>query len=70
MRVNPYTPVADTEQGQEALHPTVNGAAIDGEATLGEPLDHIGVAQAVANVPAYSEGDDIIGETVMRERTC
>ncbi len=41
------------EQGQEALDPAVNGAAVNDEAALREPLHDIGVAQAVAHLPAH-----------------
>ena len=57
------------KQREEALDPSIDGAAVDGQTTLGEPLNDISVAQAVANVPADREGDDIIRETMMREGT-
>ncbi len=45
------------EKLHEALYPAVDGAPIDHEATLGEPFDNIGVAEAVADVPSGSKRD-------------
>ncbi len=52
---------------QEALDPAIDGAAVNVEAPLGEPLDDVGIAQAVPDVPTHSQGDDIIGEDMVRE---
>ena len=39
--------------------------AIDDEAAFGEPLDHIGIAEPVAHVPADGHGTDIVGEAML-----
>ena len=57
------------EQREKALDPTVNRAAINDEATFGEPLDDIGVAQAVLDIPANSQRDGIVGDMMIREGT-
>ncbi|GAC1564132.1 MAG: hypothetical protein NVS2B7_38100 [Herpetosiphon sp.] len=38
----------------QPLDPAIDAAAVDAAAPLGEPLDNIGIAQAVAKVPAQS----------------
>jgi hypothetical protein len=53
------------EQREEALDPAIDGAAVHDEASLGKPLDDVGVAQSVANLPAHSQSDGIIGEALM-----
>ena len=53
------------EQWQEALDPTVDGAAVNVEASLGKLLDHVSVAQAGADVPAHSQGNHIIRKAMM-----
>ncbi|CAA9288030.1 MAG: hypothetical protein AVDCRST_MAG93-3688 [uncultured Chloroflexia bacterium] len=58
-----------SKQRQETLDPAVDGAAVDHATTFCKPLDDVGVAQAVANVPANCQSDDIIRETIMRKRT-
>ncbi len=50
------------ETWEEWLHPAVDRTAVDDETTRGEPLHDIGVAQSIAHVPAYSQGNNIIGE--------
>jgi hypothetical protein len=45
--------------------PAIDGTAVNHEASFGEPFDNVGVAQTVPNVPAYSESNAIIGETMM-----
>ena len=57
------------EEREEALDPAVDGAPLNRETPLGKPFDNVGVAQAIAHVPAHSQGDDIIGEGMMREST-
>ncbi len=57
------------EQREKPLDPTIDGAPIKHETSLGEPLDNIGLAQPIAHVPAYSKGDDIIREAVVGEST-
>ncbi len=58
---------SSTEQREEALDPAIHGAAVHDEAALREPLDNVGIAQAVADVPAHSQGNDLIGEGMVRE---
>ncbi len=55
------------EQREETLDPTVDRAAVDDKAPLREPLDDVGIAQAIADVPAHSQRDDIIGKGMVRE---
>ncbi len=57
------------EQSWEARDPGANRAAIDLYSTLGKPLDHICVAEAIPNVPADSEGDGVIGEVIVGQGT-
>ncbi len=52
-----------------SLHPGVDGAAIDDEPTLGEPLDDIRVAQAIADIPPHRYCDHIIRERMVRKGT-
>ena len=52
------------KQWEKALHPAINRAAMNNEAALREPLNHIGVAEPVADVPSDGEGDDVIGKAV------
>jgi hypothetical protein len=47
------------EKRKKALNPTIDGAAVHDQASLGEPFDDIGIAQAVANVPADRQSDDV-----------
>ena len=47
------------KQWQETLGTPVDGAAVHDEASLGEPFHDIGIAQAVANVPADRQSDDV-----------
>ena len=55
------------EKWKESLDPAVDRTAINDATTLGEPLHDVGVAQSIAHVPAYSQGDDIIGEGMIGE---
>jgi hypothetical protein len=57
------------KQRQEVLNSAIDRTAVNHEAALGEPFDDVGVAQTVANVPAHSQGDDIIREGMMGKRT-
>ncbi len=57
------------KQREEPLDPAVDRAAVDDEASLYEPLDHIGVAQAEANVPADRQGDHVVRKSIVREST-
>jgi hypothetical protein len=45
-----------TEQRQIALHPAIDGALVDQDGAFGQLLTELGVAQAVAHVPAHGEG--------------
>ncbi len=45
---------------EETLDPAVDGAAVDDEAALGKPLDNVGIAQAVADVPAHAQRDHVV----------
>ncbi len=58
-----------TKQRKEAPNPAIDSAAVDDEATFSKPLDNIGVAQAVANVPAHSKGDDVVRKAMVRKGT-
>ncbi len=53
------------KQGQEALYPAVDSAAIDDEASLGEPLDDISITQPIPDVPADGQGNDVVGEIMI-----
>lgn len=53
------------KQWQEPLDSTVDRATVHDKTTFGEPLDDVGVAQAVPNVPANCQSDNIIRETMM-----
>src|SRR6185503_1489802 len=57
-----------TEQWQEALDPAVDRALVHQDAALGQPLADLRVAQSVADVPMYSQGDDVVGEGTARKR--
>ena len=54
------------EKRQESLYPAVDGAPIDHDAELGEPLCDVGVAEPVADVPPDGKSDHLIGEAVAR----
>jgi hypothetical protein len=56
------------EQRQIALHPAVNGALIDQDAALGQPFTDFGVTEALAQIPADGQGDDVVREGATRER--
>ncbi len=58
------------QQREEALHPAINGAAIDDEAAFSEPFHDIRIAQAVPHVPADGQRDHIVGETMFGEGAC
>jgi hypothetical protein len=57
-----------TEKRKKAPNPAIDRAPVYGETSLGKPFDNVSVAQAVANVPANCQSDDIIGEAVVRKR--
>ena len=57
------------KQRKEALDPTVDGAAVNHDTSLGKPLDHVGIAQPVPDVPAHGQGDHVIWEGMVREST-
>ena len=48
------------EHWQEALHPALDSALVDQEATLGQPFAHLRVTEAIAHVPADGQGDDLV----------
>ncbi len=52
-----------------SVAPAIDRTVMNNEAALGEPRTHIGGAEAVANVPADGEADDVIREAVACERT-
>lgn len=52
------------EMGCERLDPGIDGARIDAYATFGQPRGDIGVTQAIAEIPADRQGDDVIREAV------
>jgi hypothetical protein len=58
-----------TKQWKEALDPSVNGAAVHAQASLGEPLDDIGIAQAVADIPADRQSNHVVRKAMMRKGT-
>ncbi len=58
-----------SEHWQQALDLAVDGAAIDGDTALSEPLDDSGIAQPEPNLPAHGESDHISGERAVREGT-
>src|SRR6266511_4322207 len=53
---------------KKTLHPTVDGALIDKDATLGQQFTNLGVAEAVANVSADGQGDNVVRKAATRER--
>ena len=55
------------EAGGERLHPVVDRARVDDDVALGEPLGNLGVAQAVAHIPADGEGDHLVGKAAPGE---
>ena len=59
-----------TERGcplGQTLDPAVHGAPVNHETTLGKPLDNVGLAQPIANIPAHSQGNHVIWEGMVRE---
>ena len=60
-------PCSFAKQREEPLGPAVEGAPVHDEASLSEPLDNVGIAQAVANIPADRQGDHVVGEGMLRE---
>ena len=55
------------EAGREGLDPIVDRARVDRDAPLGQQLGDLDVAQAIAEVPAHREGDDVVREPVAAE---
>src|SRR4051794_34590824 len=45
-------------QGRKLLHPVEDGGSIYLDVSLGEPLDHLRVAESEAQVPAHRQTDD------------
>lgn len=56
------------EQWQEALHPAIDRALVDEDAALRQPFADFGIAQAVADIPANREGDDVVWKRAAGER--
>jgi hypothetical protein len=57
------------EEREEALDPSIDRAPVHDQASLREPLNNIGVAQAVPNVPTDCQRNDIIREAMVRKRS-
>ncbi len=55
------------KQGEQALDPPIDRAAIHDETTFGDPRDDIRLAQAVAHGVADGHGTHVVGNAVMRE---
>ena len=49
-------------------HPVVHRRCVDAHAALGEQLGHVGVTQAVADIPPHGERDDVRREALPGER--
>ncbi len=60
---------ASPNRGRKRCTQRYTDPAIDGEATLRQPREHIGIAEAVAHLPVHSEGEEIVGKRVVREGT-
>ncbi len=56
-----------SEERQKPLDPAIDGAAVNNKTTFCKPLHDIGIAQAVPDVPAYRQGNHIIGKAMVRE---
>jgi hypothetical protein len=56
------------EQRRERLDPIEEGARVDGDAPLGEPLSDVSLAQALAQVPPHGQGDHLVREALPAER--
>jgi hypothetical protein len=56
------------KQREKALHPPIDGAAIHDETAFGEPLDHIRITEAIADVPADGQRDHIVGKAMVGKR--
>jgi hypothetical protein len=55
------------EARREGVHPVVDRAWIDRDAPLSQPLRHLGLPEAEAQVPADSQRDDLVREAVAAE---
>ena len=53
------------EKWKESLDPAVDRTAINDEAPLREPLDDISITQAVPDIPADGQGNDVVGEIMI-----
>ncbi len=57
----------------EGADPIVDRARIDGDAAFGQPLRHFDIAEAIAELPADRERDDVVREAIAAEsggRSC
>lgn len=55
------------ETWREGVHPVVDGAWVDADTPLSEPLGEVGVAEAEPQVPADGQRDDLVREAVATE---
>src|SRR3712207_7108540 len=55
------------EAGGEGAHPGINGARVDADAALSQPFGHISIAEAIAEIPADGEHDDVLREPIPTE---
>jgi hypothetical protein len=53
----------------ERLHPPVDGHVINGYASFGKQILDIAIGQAVAQVPAHGDRDDLTREPIARGRS-
>ena len=52
------------EAWREGVYPVVDGARVDGDASLGQPLGEIGMTEPEPQVPADGQPDHLIRELV------
>ena len=45
-------------QGSKFLHPIKEGGGVYGKESFGQPFDHLGIAQPVAEIPAHGQTDN------------
>ena len=58
-----HTCCVDEVRG-EGPHPVIDRARIDGDTPLGQPLDHICIAQPIPQIPADGKADDVVRKAV------
>ncbi len=61
------TVIIDTQSADDYAAPPIEGAPIDDEPSLCEPLGDIGIAQAITHGVAHRQGDHVVGKAVMGE---